>query len=121
MKVILVSTAGGIGQLITVLLIFVFVLALTFFVTKWIANYQKEKAPGENIVILESKRIAPGKLIEVVRIGDRCFAIAIGKDEVTTIGEINEDSLNYESMPQGTFSFKDFMNKARDDGETDNK
>ena len=119
--IILASTAGGIGQLITVLLIFVFVLALTFFVTKWIANYQKEKAPGENIVILESKRIAPGKLIEVVRIGDRCFAIAIGKDEVTLLGEVNEDSLKYDAIPQGTFSFKDFLNKARDDGETDNK
>ena len=118
---VLVSTTNGFVQLITVLLIFVFVLALTFFVTKWIANYQKEKAPGENIVILESKRIAPGKLIEVVRIGDRCFAIAIGKDEVTMIGEVNEDSLHYEAMPQGTFSFKDFLNKARDDGETDNK
>ena len=121
MKLILASTASSIGQLITVLLIFVFVLALTYFVTKWIANYQKDKAPGENIVILETKRVAPGKLIEVVRIGDKCFAIGIGKDEVTLLGEINESSLKYDALPQGTFSFKDFLNKARDDGETDNK
>ena len=108
-------------EFIVVLLIFVFVLAITYFVTKWIANYQKEKAPGENIVILETKRVAPGKLIEVVSIGDKTFAIAIGKDEVTLIGEVNKDSLKYDATPQGTFSFKDFLNKARDDGETDNK
>ena len=120
-QVILGSFAGSVGQLITVFLIFVFVLALTFFVTKWIANYQKEKAPGENIVILESKRIAPGKLVEVIRIGDKCFAIGIGKDEVTLLGEVSEASLKYDASLQGTFSFKDFLNKARDDGETDNK
>ena len=121
MNVILASTTGGALQTIVVFLIFVFVLALTYFVTKWIANYQKEKAPGENIVILEAKRIAPGKLIEVVKIGDKCFAVGIGKDEVTFLGEVNEDSLKYDAIPQGTFSFKDFLNKARDDGETDNK
>ena len=121
MNVILAATAGGVGQLITVLLIFIFVLALTFFVTKWIANYQKEKAPGENIVILESKRVAPGKLIEVVKIGDRVIAIGIGKDEISYLGDLNEDSLDYETPAQGTFSFKDFMNRARENGETDDK
>ena len=110
------SSIGQIGQLITVLLIFVFVLFITAWVTKWIANYQKEKAPGENIVVLESKRVAQNKLIEIVKIGDKCFAIGIGKDEVTLLGEINEDSLQHMEVTGGTFSFKDFLNKAKDNG-----
>lgn len=112
----LTSTASSVGQLIAVLLIFVFVLALTWWVTRWIANYQKEKAPGENILILESKRIAQNKLVEIVKIGDKCYALGIGKDEVTLIGEVNEESLQKHESTGGTFSFKDFLNKAKDDG-----
>ncbi len=113
----LTSTASGVGQLITVLLIFVFVLFITFAVTKWIANYQKDKANGENIEIIETKRIATNKLVEIVRIGDKYFALAIGKDEIETIGEINKDSIQRNESAGGTFSFKDFLEKAKDTGE----
>jgi len=121
MTLSLTSTASSVGQLVVVLLIFVFVLAITAWVTKWIANYQKEKAPGENILVLESKRVAQNKFVEIVKIGDKCFALGIGKDEITVIGEINEDSLQHMEVTGGTFSFKDFLNKAKDDGVTNNK
>ena len=86
-------TASSVAQLIYVLLIFVFVLAITAWVTKWIANYQKEKAPGENITVIEAKRIAPNKMVEIVRIGDKCYALGIGKDEITVIDEVDETTL----------------------------
>lgn len=121
MLVFATSIASEIGQLITVLLIFVFVLVITYLVTKWIANYQREKAPGENIEVLETKRVAPNKLVEIVRIGDKYFALAIGKDTVTPIGELDKDSLEYQKPEGGSFSFKDFLNKAKDNGEDTSK
>lgn len=117
MIVSLTSLASSVGQLITVLLIFIFVLVITAVTTKWIANYQKDKAPGENITVLETKRIAQNKLVEIVRIGDRYFALAIGKDEISVISELSADSLKYPEATGGTFSFKDFLNKAKDNGE----
>lgn len=117
MLVLLTSTASVWGQLITVLLIFVFVLAITAFTTKWIGNYQKEKTPGENIVVLETKRIQQNAVIEIVRIGDRYFAIAVSKDNVTMLTELSKDSLQYPDNPVNNFTFKDFLNKAKDNGE----
>lgn len=117
----LTSTASSIGQLIAVLLIFVFVLVLTAWVTKWIANYQKDKSLGDNVEIIETKRIATNKVIEIVRIGDRYFALALGKDEANLISELDKDSLSFNEGTKTSFSFKEFLEKARDNGEDINK
>lgn len=117
MPVLLSSTASSIGQLITVLIIFAFVLIITYFTTKWIGNYQKDKAPGENIQIVETKRIDQNKMVEIVRIGDRYFALGLGKETVTTIAEISKDSLQFPIDNKTNFSFKDFLNKAKENGE----
>ncbi len=116
MCLLLTSVASSIGQLVTILLIFIFVLFLTYFVTRWIANYQKEKNPGDNIRILEVKRIGQNKLVEIVKIGDKTFALGMGKDEITLIGEIDEESLTTKKSSGESFSFKEFLKRAKDDG-----
>ena len=45
-------------QFVAILIIFVLVLGLTYYVTKWLAGYQKEKGSGKNIEVLETGRIS---------------------------------------------------------------
>lgn len=80
-------------QFITVLLLFVFVLAITWFVTRWIANYQKGMASGGNLEVIETCRIAPNKYVQIVRAGGRYLLVAIGKDEVHMLLEMDGDEL----------------------------
>lgn len=115
---VLSSTAsGGWVQLITVLLIFVFVLLITAFTTKWIGNFQKEKYAGSNIEVIETRRVDQNKYIEIVRIGDKYFAIGIGKENISTIAELSKDSLQIPEAKTNNFSFKEFLKKAKDNGE----
>ena len=68
----MILTAGGYDSfldLITVLLIFVFVIAITLFTTKYVANYQKVQNAGKNIEVLETYRISQSKYIQIVKIG----------------------------------------------------
>ena len=116
MPAVLSSTAAMIGQFITVVLIFAFVLVLTAFVTRWIANYQKDRFPGSNVEIIETKRIAQNKLVEILRIGDRYFAVALGKDEVTLISEISPDSVKVPEAGGNSRSFKEIIGKMKDMG-----
>ena len=51
------SRLEAFAQLVTLLIIFVFVLALTYFSTKWIGNFQKNKLAGNNIEILETMKL----------------------------------------------------------------
>lgn len=117
----LTSTMSQVGQLITVLLIFVFVLAITYLTTRWIAGFQKTQSLGDNIEVIESKRIAQNKAIEIVRIGDRYFAVAIGKDEVSLISEVSGDSLQSKPIQEGSFSFKEVFAKLKDNGDSASK
>ncbi|MCR5278860.1 MAG: flagellar biosynthetic protein FliO [Lachnospiraceae bacterium] len=116
MPACLTSTAATIGQFVTVVLIFVFVLVLTAGVTRWIANYQRDKLPGGNITIIETKRIAQNKIVEILRIGDRYFAVALGKDEVTLISELSPDSIKFPETGEKSISFKEILGKMKDMG-----
>ena len=71
--IILTGKADSYAQFITVLFIFVAVLAVTALVTKWIAGYQKQQGAAGNIEVRETVRIANNKYIQLVRIGESYF------------------------------------------------
>ncbi len=101
-------------QFITMLLVFILVLAATYFFTKWMAGFQKEKSASGNIEVIETARISTTKYIQIVRIGKKYMAIAVGKDEVTNLGEISrEDLIIREDDPEEKTSFKDILDKFK--------
>ncbi len=106
------SSLNSIAQLFSVIVIFLFVLALTYFVTRWTGNYQKGKLAGTHVEVLESTRIAPNKYVEIVRVGDKILVLGIGKDTVTMLTELDEASWEA-SVPHGekAASFKDILRK----------
>ena len=89
------SSAGeSIFQLIFVLFVFVGVLALTTFVTRWLASYQKNQGLNRNLEVIEGIRLSNNKFVQIVRAGEnRYFVVACGKDEVTFLGELDPSQL----------------------------
>ncbi|MCR5716308.1 MAG: flagellar biosynthetic protein FliO [Lachnospiraceae bacterium] len=107
------SSVNSIAQLLTVIAIFVVVLALTYFVTRWTGNYQKGKMANTHVEVLESTRIAPNKYIEIVRVAGKILVLGIGKDTVTMLTELDEQTYG-ESFKCGEtqgLSFKDILQK----------
>ncbi|MBQ4284501.1 MAG: flagellar biosynthetic protein FliO [Lachnospira sp.] len=107
----------SIAQLITLVLIFAFVVGLTYFATRLVGNVQKERQAGSNIKVLETMRISNTKYIQVVKIGSKCFAIAVCKDTVTYLCELKEEELFYSdaTSQMGTDSFKAILDKFKKD------
>ncbi len=105
-------TAGGydsILDLITVLLIFAFVIAITLFTTKYIANYQRVQNAGKNIDVLETYKIAQTKYIQIVKVGTKYVAIAVSKDTVTLLTELQEEQLTFPEIESQGKSFKEVL------------
>lgn len=111
MTILLTGRMDSYAQFITVLAVFVLVLAVTALVTKWIANYQKVQSVNVNIEVIETTRISSNKYIQVVRLGERYVAIAVCKDTVTLLGEIPKGQLK-EGNHSGNFRFRDILDKA---------
>lgn len=107
----------SIGQLLTVILMFIFVLALTYFATKLTAGLQKGRLAGSNVEILETFKIAPTKYIQVARIGKKYFSYVVCKDTVTLLGEMTEDEIvtlgKEEAEPAVNTKFKEIFDKLK--------
>ena len=104
-------------QLITLVLIFALVLGLTYFVTRFVGNYQKNNLTGTNISVIETIRISSSKYIQLIQIGSRYFAIAVCKDTVTLIGEIEQNDLvlTDNTTQVQSESFKTILDKFKKD------
>ena len=82
---------SSIAQLVTVLILFILVLAATYYVTKWIAKYQKGTTFTANMEIMETCRISTTKYLQIVRVVNKYMVIAVCKDTVTLLTELSED------------------------------
>lgn len=105
--------AESITQFLTVILVFVFVLGLTYFATRFVGNYQKVRSAGQNFEVIETCRIANGKYLQIVRIGEKYVVIGIGKDVITSVCELSAADIRIaEDTAQGGGSFKSILEKA---------
>ena len=99
--ILLSSALGSFIQLLGVLIIFLFVLAITYFTTKWIGNYQKTNFANKNLQIVESIRVGNNKFIAIVKAGEVYLVVAVGKDDVTLLTQLTEEQLSDAGMTVG--------------------
>ena len=91
---LLVSTGENIFRLIVVLAIFIGVLFITVYATRWIASYQRGLAKNTNFDVIDAISIGTSQRLQIVKVGkNRYFIIGVGKEEVTLISEISEEEL----------------------------
>ncbi len=110
----LAERASSVAQFITVLAIFVLVLFITVFVTRWLGNYQKNQGRNSNIEVIESLRISPSVCVEIVRIGKRYVALSVGKDSSSFIMELSEDDIKLSEDTDGASgSFADIIGRIK--------
>ena len=117
-----VGVMDGYLQFMTVLLLFLFVLAVTYVATRWIAGYQKGKSAVSNIELIETARIAPNKYLQLVRAGSKYLLIAVGKDEIHMLAELSGEEIlltgqeNNTVMDFGSIFEKFRKQSGKDDG-----
>ena len=110
------SSAGfnSFMQFLVVLFLFVVVLGITLWTTRWIAGYQKEKMSGSNMEIVDTMRLSSNQYIQIVRIGGEYIAIAVSKDSVTKLAEIPSEQIILRQPSEGeTLSFKELFEKTK--------
>ena len=101
-------------QFITVLLIFLFVLLITYWVTKWTAGYQRSQTANANMEIVETIRLSNNKYVQIIRVGRKYLAVAICKDTVTMLTEITEQDLVFsDDSALKPARFKDILDRIQ--------
>jgi flagellar protein FliO/FliZ len=102
-------------QFLSLIVVFILLLVVVYFVTRWIGGMEQRQYGNKNIKIIEGSRVGPNKVIQIVQVGKKFFVLGIGKDEISYLGEVKEEDLtiseeNIKPLPD----FKEILAKAKE-------
>lgn len=110
-------------QMLAVLLVFVVVLVITYYATKWLAKSGAIQPQSSNIKVVETFKIAPNKYIQIVKLGTKYYSIGVTKENITFLTPLDEEQLDFtEKAINQQIPFKDVLSrfaKAKRSDETD--
>ena len=84
------SSIQSLFELVGLILIFVIVLAVCYFTTRFVAGRQLEQKKIGNFEIVETFPIAQNKYLQLIRMGKKYVVISVAKDAVAFITELDE-------------------------------
>lgn len=106
----------SIGQLICVVLLFFFVLFLSYFVARVVGGFQSNTLNKKsNIKVIEVFRIANNKVIEIVRVGNRYLVLGVCKDTITVLSELDESEIKEQEVTLKPIDFKEILEKMKNE------
>lgn len=91
------STSGmsSILSVISLILIFIFIVALAYFTTRFIAKYQNNSMNSRsNIRVIESFRMGSNKFVAIIEVSNNFYVIGVGKEEITLIDKLDSESIS---------------------------
>ncbi|MCR4691092.1 MAG: flagellar biosynthetic protein FliO [Lachnospiraceae bacterium] len=109
----LIAQTGGaysVARLITVFLLFLFVLGITYLTSRYVAVFQKNHLKTANIEVLEAVRISPTVVFQIVRAGEQYLLVSVAKDRVSVLTELSPEEIVHSEMKPDNFS--EVMKKA---------
>ena len=124
MKIVMVSLSASMEsflQLISALLIFAFVLLITYFTTRWVGSYQRVRMKSRNLQVVESLSAGNNKSICLIKAGTEYLVVAVGKDEIHPLTTLKEEQLTdisfleegVSTIPSGE-SFQEILGQLKD-------
>lgn len=109
------SRFESIWQLISVSIIFLIVLGLSYFTTRWISKIQKKQTFNKNIEVIETFKITTNKYVQIIRTGEKYLVIAIAKDNISMLTELTEQQLNLTvGQEVSNETFGEILNKIKE-------
>lgn len=117
--ILLSSSLHNLVQLIGALIIFAFVLGITYLTTRWMGGFQKNRNFGKNLKIVETIGVGNNKYISIVEAGTVYLVVSVGKDEVHLLAQLTRDQLKDFSFEQQNTknnqeSFSEILDKLKD-------
>lgn len=123
MMILLMTGSDGIrsvAQFLTVLIVFVFVLFLTYWTTRIAGNVKKQQMSGKNIQVMETVAISSSKYLQIIKVGSRYFIIGVCKDTMTYLCELKEEDLDFSANVGSGESFKNILERFKNNGQVVN-
>lgn len=113
MHIAVSSGVNSVIQFITVLIIFVIVLFLTYATTRFIGNYQKAGTENSNFKVIDTYRVSNNKYIQIIQVGKKYLVISVCKDNITMLTEVLEEDIKIPEYANGQETFSKILEKLK--------
>ena len=87
------STTQSLVELLGLILIFVIVLVVCYFTTKFVAGRQLVQKKVGNFEIVETFALSQNKYLQLIRMGNKYVVISVTKDSVSFVTELDESEI----------------------------
>lgn len=119
MAILLSNSFHSLVQLIGALIIFAFVLGITYLTTRWMGGFQKSRSNNKNLHIIETINVGNNKYISIVEAGTVYLVVSVGKDEVHLLTQLTREQLKDFSFEhvgekESQESFTEILEKLKD-------
>lgn len=119
MTILLSSSLHSLIQLIGALIIFAFVLGITYLTTRWMGGFQKSRSNNKNLHVIETISVGNNKYISIVEAGTAYLVVSVGKDEVHLLTELTREQLKdfsfeHQGEKETQESFAEILGKLKD-------
>ena len=103
------TTVQNIIELLSLIIIFVIVLVVCYFTTKFVAGRQLVQKRIGNFEVIETFPIAQNKYLQLIKMGTKYIVISVTKDNITYITELNQEEVcQMQKSSTGMSSGKNF-------------
>ncbi|MBO5088986.1 MAG: flagellar biosynthetic protein FliO [Lachnospiraceae bacterium] len=106
----------SIGQLIVLIILFLFVLFLAYMAARIAGGFQSNAINKKsNVKVIEVFHLSNNKYIEIVKIGEHYLALAVCKDTVTLLTELDESEVREHERTMEPINFKSILDKMKNE------
>ncbi|MDF2800160.1 MAG: hypothetical protein K0S61_63 [Anaerocolumna sp.] len=108
MSIFAANLSGGnnIIQLVGLFIVFILILVVTYYTTRFVGGVKMGVTKSSNFKVLETYRLSQTKYLQLIQIGTKYFVIAVSKDNVNFLTELNENDIfiaDKNATPNGNF------------------
>ncbi|HWT27242.1 MAG TPA: flagellar biosynthetic protein FliO [Mobilitalea sp.] len=108
------STSDNFMELIGLVFLLIIILAAAYYTTRFVGGVKMGQLKNSNFQVIDTYRIGPNKMMQIVKVGNKYILVAIGKDSVNFITELEESEVHIrEFHTVDKQSFKQIFDKIR--------
>lgn len=118
------SSGDSLLQLIGVSILFIIILVVTYYTTRFVGGVKMGITKNSNFKVLETFKVTQNKYLQLIQIGTRYFVISVSKDDIRFLTELNETDIIRQAesqLPKNNFTelFHSVLKKQKDKNKTD--
>lgn len=102
------TTVQNVIELLSLIVIFIIVLVVCYFTTKFVAGRQLVQKKVGNFEVIETFPLAPNKYLQLIKMGKKYIVISVSKDTITYIVELKEEEVCQVQKNSTTMAGKNF-------------